>query len=481
MITILGLGPGDPRLLTREAWETLSAASEIYARTARHPTLAGLPASLTVHSFDSIYDSTEKFEEVYQQIVERIVELGQQPDGVLYTVPGHPAVGEATVEQIRKRAAELNLPVRLIAGLSFVEPCLAALKVDALPGLFIADALDLAGRNHPPFGPDAPALIAQLYSPSLASDVKLTLMNQYTDDHSVALVHAVGTPAEKVEWLPLYAIDRSTQIDHLTSLYLTPLGRAGGFESFQNTVARLRAPDGCPWDREQTHQTLRENLLEETYETLAAIDAGDTAMLREELGDLLLQVVLHTQIAIDEGEFHMAEVIGEINDKLIRRHPHVFGEKKVNGVAEVLTNWEKLKEQERTGNPDKKKSGIFSSVPAALPALAQAHTYQSRAARVGFDWPEISGVIAKVHEEIAEVNSAEGGEALAAELGDLLFATVNWARWLKVEPESALREANVRFAKRFAHIEASAKAQGRELSALTLAEMDQLWEEAKKL
>ncbi len=480
MITILGLGPGNPNQITREAWDVLSSATEVYVRTARHPTLAGLPSTLTVHSFDDIYESTEKFEDVYRQIADRVIELGRRPEGVLYAVPGHPVVGEATVEQIRKRAAELNLPVRIISGLSFVEPSLTALSMDALPGLFVADALDLATRAHPPFSPDSPTLVAQLYSADLASDVKLTLMNQYADDHRVALVHAVGAADEKVEWLPLYAIDRSEHIAHLTSLYIPPAARAGSFETFQNTIARLRAPDGCPWDREQTHQTLRPNLLEEAYETLAAIDLGDPEMLREELGDLLLQVVLQTQIAIDDGEFQMTDVIADINDKLIRRHPHVFGDTKVNGVGDVLTNWEKLKERERAGDSDKKKNGILSSVPAALPALAQAHTYQSRVARVGFDWPGISGVIAKVREEIEEVETAKDEPEKAAEVGDLLFAVVNWARWLKVDPESALREANEKFAKRFAHVEAGAKAQGKELSAMTLEEMDALWEEAKR-
>ncbi|MBI5291183.1 MAG: nucleoside triphosphate pyrophosphohydrolase [Chloroflexi bacterium] len=482
MITILGLGPGRPELLTREAWEALLNApdGEVYVRTRRHPTVEGLPPAITVHSFDDIYDSTEKFEDVYRQIVARVLELGARPGGVLYAVPGHPAVGESAVEQIRLRAAELGLPVRMVGGLSFVEPCLLALKVDALPGLFVADALDLAARAHPSFGPDTPALVAQLYSADLASDVKLTLMNQYPDDHRVALVHAVGAADERVEWLPLYEIDRSPHIAHLTSLFVPAVERAGSFETFQNTIARLRAPDGCPWDKEQTHQSLRANLLEEAYETLAALDADDPDMLREEMGDLLLQVVLQTQIAIDDGEFRMADVIADINAKLIRRHPHVFGEVKVNGVDDVFKNWEKLKEAERAGDPEKKRNGLLSGVPAALPALAQADTYQSRAARVGFDWPDVSGVVDKLAEEIAELQAAEGEAGQTAELGDLLFTVVNWARWLKVNPESALREANARFAKRLGHIEAAAKAQGRALSDLSLAEMDKLWEEAKE-
>jgi tetrapyrrole methylase family protein / MazG family protein len=401
MITILGLGPGGPGLLTREAWDVLSAANEIYLRTARHPTRDGLPASLTVHAFDDIYEAAETFEEVYRRIVDRVIELGRRPEGVVYAVPGHPRVGEATVEQIVRRAGEMGLPVRVVAGLSFVEPVLAALDVDALPGLAVVDALDLAGRAHPSFGPDSPALVAQIYSLGLASDVKLTLMNQYPDDHRVALVHAAGTPEVKVEWTPLFEVDRSPGIAHLTALYVPAVARPGGFETIQNTIAHLRGPQGCPWDQEQTHQTLRTNLMEEAYEALAALDSGDPDLLREELGDLLLQVVLQTQIAIDEGEFQMKDVIAGINDKLIRRHPHVFGEVKVSGSAEVVVNWEKLKAQERAESPGKAGNGILSSVPAALPALLQAHTYQSRVARVGFDWPDVGGVTAKVREEIA--------------------------------------------------------------------------------
>src|SRR5512136_601852 len=278
-ITIVGLGPGDPKLLTREAWEVLMAAPEVYLRTARHPTVEGLPASVTRHSFDEVYETTEEFGRVYETIAARVLELGQRPEGVVYAVPGHPYVAEATVGLIGARAAELGLPVRVVAGLSFVEPALAALGVDALPQLQLADALDLAAHHHPALSPDAPALVAQLYSASLASDVKLTLMNQYPDDHPVVLVHAASTPEAALEPVPLFEIDRSAQIAHLTALYVPPLPEPSAFESFQETIAHLRAPEGCPWDREQTHQTLRANLLEEAYEVLAALDADDAESL----------------------------------------------------------------------------------------------------------------------------------------------------------------------------------------------------------
>ncbi|MGH2523543.1 MAG: nucleoside triphosphate pyrophosphohydrolase, partial [Anaerolineales bacterium] len=379
---------------------------------------------------------------------------------------------------IRARAGERGLSVRLIAGLSFVEPVLQALGVDVLPNLQLADALDLAARHHPPFHPDAPTLVAQLYSASIAGDVKLTLMNQYPDDHAVALVHAVGTPQEQIERLPLFELDRSPHIAHLTTLFVPPLPQASAFETFQETIAHLRAPDGCPWDREQTHQTLRRNLLEEAYEVLAALDADDPDAMREEFGDLLLQIVLHAQIALEDGEFSMAEVIAGIQAKIIRRHPHVFGDLKVSGVSEVLENWEKLKAAERghVARPDQLALG---TAPPGLPALTQAETYQRRAARVGFDWPDVSGVKAKVHEELAEVESARDAAEREDEVGDLLFAVVNLARWLDVDPEAALRRANTKFSERFAKVEAAARALGKEMAAMSLDELDQLWEAAK--
>jgi tetrapyrrole methylase family protein/MazG family protein len=477
-ITIVGLGPGNPAHLTREAWDVLSSAAEIYVRTARHPTVAGLPAGLIVNSFDDVYETVPDFGQVYSAIAERVLGLGRRPDGVVYAVPGHPAVGEATVGLIRAQAAAAGLPVRLVPGLSFIEPVLAALKIDALPSLQLADALDLAARHHPSFHPDAPALVAQLYSPVIAGDVKLTLMNQYPDDHRVALVHAVGTADEQIEWLPLFEIDRGAHIAHLTALYVPALPQASAFESLQDIVAHLRAPEGCPWDREQTHQSLRTNLLEETYEVLEAIEADDAKAMREELGDLLLQVVLQSQIALEAGEFTLAEVIAELRAKLIRRHPHVFGDVKVNSVGQVLENWEKLKAIEREGaaQPDK---GTLGTLPPGLPALIQAATYQRRAGRVGFDWPDVTGVKAKVHEEIAEVEASAAPAEREDEMGDLLFATVNWARWLEVEPETALRRANAKFARRFARMEQAGRERGRQMSEMSLHELDELWEASK--
>jgi tetrapyrrole methylase family protein/MazG family protein len=478
-ITLLGLGPGDPAKLTREAWDVLSAADEIWLRTRQHPTVAALPPALEIFSFDELYEKGESFESVYAAIVEKVLELGQREQGVIYAVPGDPFVAEATGPAIAQRAQSLDLPLKIVSGLSFLEPAFSALGLDPYPRLALLDALELSQAHVPAFPPDMPVLIAQIYSQMVAAEVKMMLDAVYPDEHPVRLVHAAGTKGEIVEDIPLYEIDRSPHIGLLTALYVPPLGEGTSFEAFQEIVAHLRAPDGCPWDREQTHASLRPHLLEEAYETLAALDAEDPAKMAEEFGDLLLQIVLNAQIANEEGEFGMEDVLKGIYDKIIRRHPHVFGDLKVEGVGGVLQNWEKLKASERETNGEAGK-GLLDGVPLALPALTQAQEYQDRAARVGFDWPQIEGVLDKIAEEIQEVKATTNGEELTDELGDLIFALVNLARWKKVDAESALRATNLRFKRRFAHVEQGAKNQGRKLSEMSIDEMEALWQEAKR-
>ncbi len=481
-ITILGLGPGDPELLTRQAWVWINQTPEIYLRTDQHPTVKGFPEGLKVVSFDDLYEKGQSFEEVYAAIVEKVLELGRRPQGVTYAVPGSPFVAEATAPEIMRRAREAGIPVRVLEGMSFLEPTFSAIGLDPFPQTALVDALDLANAHVPSFPPTTPALICQIYSREVAAQVKLTLMEVYPDEHPVKLIHAAGTGEQVVEELPLYEIDRSGLTGLLTSLYLPPLSPDSSFEAFQEVIAALRAPDGCPWDREQTHQSLRKHLLEETYETLTALDSLDYPSMVEEFGDLLLQIVLHAQIANEEGTFRMSDVIQGIHRKIVRRHPHVFGDVQVAGVGGVLVNWERLKAAERAekGQNGEAVKGLLDGVPTALPALTQAEEIQDRAARVGFDWKEIDGVLEKVKEEIDEIGSAPDAEALAGEIGDLFFAVVNVARWKKVDAESALRQTNERFRQRFAYIEKAARDQGRTLDQMSFEEMDSLWEAAKR-
>ena len=478
-IIIVGLGPGNPDQITLEAWRTLEAASEVYLRTARHPTVASLPQGPAYPSFDEVYESGVTFAEVYERIAQRVIELGQRPEGVVYAVPGHPLAGETTVMRILALAQEAKLPVRIIAGISFIEPVTIALGIDPFDGLQICDAMLLAQRHHPALDPDVAALIVQVYDRQVAADCKLALMNLYPDDHPVRLVRSAGTPEQTLRDIPLYELDRQRDLDHLTSAYLPPLAHKGSLSSFQDLVARLRAPGGCPWDRKQTHASLRSSLLEETYEVLDALDADDAESLQEELGDLLLQIVLHAQIAAESGEFKMIDATTHILDKLVRRHPHVFGNTQVNGSDEVLRNWEQIKREER-GQRGEEAVSMLAGVSRALPALSRAMELQKRAARVGFDWPAVEPVAAKVDEELAEFRQAEDAENRAAELGDLFFSLVNLARWLGIDPESALRETNQRFERRFGTMERRAHEAGTVLEKMNLDEMDALWEQAKR-
>jgi len=478
-ITLLGLGPGNPDYLTREAWDLLNSTSEIFLRTRQHPVVTSLPTQLQISSFDELYERAGSFTEVYSQIVEQVLELGKRPAGIVYAVPGHPFVAEATGPEIARRARLEGIPVRVIEGLSFVEPTLSLLGLDPFPQLALVDALELAAMHGPPFPPSMPAIVAQIHSQAVASEVKLTLMSIFPDEHPVKLVHAAGMPQAQVQALSLYEIDRGPEIGLLTSLYVPSLGAETSFEAFQEIITHLRAPDGCPWDREQTHLTLRTHLLEETYEVIAALDTEDPKSMREEFGDLLLQIVLHAQIASEAGEFNMTQILQGIHTKIVSRHPHVFGDLKLVNVNGVLQNWEKLKAAERAanGNPE---SGLLDGVPLALPALTQAEQYQQRAARVGFDWRDIRGVLDKLDEELEEVRSAPDEGARAREIGDLLFSVVNLARWYELDAESALRESNARFRARFSRIEEEARSQGRPLSDLGLDEMEAIWQSAKK-
>jgi tetrapyrrole methylase family protein / MazG family protein len=478
-IILLGLGPGNPQLLTRQAWEILESIPEIYLRTGQHPVVSGFPSSLKIHSFDHLYESGLSFDDVYESIIEQVTTLGRRPQGVVYAVPGHPFIAEATAPEIARRAGAENIHVQVVEGLSFLEPVLSALGVDPLPHTTIIDAFEFIKAHVPFFPTDAPAIVAQIHSKALASNVKLTLMESYPDDHPIHLVHRAGTSDVLVEQLPLYEIDRSKHIGLLTTLYLPPLVKGTSFESFQEVIAHLRAPDGCPWDREQTHQTLRPHLLEETYEVLSALDANDPRSLCEELGDLLLQIVLHTQVAMDEGTFCMPDVIYGIYSKIVNRHPHVFGDVDLADAESVLRNWEHLKAVERK-NSGRGEASLLDGIAPALPALSQAQTYQKRAARVGFDWKDIGGVLDKIVEEVEEVRTAENAQARASELGDLFFALVNLSRWFNVDAESALRESNIRFRERFGYVENAAREQNRSLADLSLDEMESLWQTSKK-
>jgi tetrapyrrole methylase family protein/MazG family protein len=484
-MVVVGLGPGSPEQVTREAWAVLQAARVLYLRTGDHPLVQHLPPRLRVCPLVEEGAHGLSLAQVQEQVVDRL--LAAPEDEVVYGVPGHPLVAEATTRLLLERLGRER--VRIIAGLSFLEPVCTALGLDPLEqGLQLRDALDLAAPDSAfdpaaPLDPTRPLLVAQLCGRPATSGARQALLQHYPDQHPVTLVQAPGVPGVERVWPGLLVdLDRSDLPALPGVLYVPPLPRLQAQReaaTLEWVCARLRGPGGCPWDQEQDHASLRNNLLEEAYETLEALDAGDLGRLCEELGDLLMQVYLHAQLAREEGAFVMADVVAGITAKLIRRHPHVFGPLQVSGSGEVLRNWETIKAAERV-EEGKDDDSLLAGVPRTLPALAYAQAAGGRAARVGFDWARVEDVWAKVEEEMAELRQATTAEERSEEVGDILFALVNLARWLDVEAEDALRATNMKFRQRFACIEEEARRRGILLQQMEMAEMDALWEAAKQ-
>ena len=480
MITLVGLGPADTGSLSVAARDALRAATRLFVRTCRHPAVEGLRREgVAFEPLDELYETARDFDAVYDAIATRVIEAANDGD-VAFAVPGHPLVGEESVRRILARARDHGVSVRIVGSESFVEAALAALRAPVGEGLLVLDALAL---DHAEPRVDLPTLVYQVYDAQVASDVKLALMRAYPDDWPVRVVRQAGVAGrEEVLETPLHRLDR-VDADHLTAVYVPPLPESRRKPTFADLVAvmaRLRAEGGCPWDREQDHRSLRRYLIEECYEAVDAIDADDMDSLAEELGDVLLQVVFHAQIEHENGCFDIDDVVSHIVRKLVRRHPHVFGEVTVENSAEVLDNWEQIKRQEKG---EGWRESALDGVPSSLPALIRALEISKRAAKVGFEWERFEDVLAKMEEEIGELREAiEAGREDAAfdEIGDLLFTIVNVARWRKLDPEDALRQMLVRFCTRFRRIEQAARAQSRPLTDLTLAEMDALWEAAKR-
>ena len=479
MITIVGLGPADASGLSVAARDTLRAANSLLLRTRRHPTVSWLDENdISYEALDSEYELAPDFDSLYTTLAERVLDAAWGED-VAYAVPGHPLVGEESVERILALAKERNIPVRIVDSASFIEPALTALGVPLGSGLLILDALSFEPGH---LRPDMPTLVFQVYDRDTASNLKLSLMSRYPDGFHVQVVTSAGIANEQtVQSMPLHRLDRAN-VNHLTSVYVPVLPeemRKKGFDDLVWVMSRLRGEGGCPWDREQDHITLKRYMIEECYEAIDAIDSGDMDALEEELGDVLLQVVFHSQLAAETGLFTIDDVCARIVDKLVRRHPHVFGELSVENAEEVLRNWEQIKRAEKG---EGWRKSVLDGVPTGLPALMRAMEISKRAVKVGFEWEKLEDVLAKLDEELAELRHAiteRKPEEVADEIGDLLFTIVNVARWQKIDPEDALRLMLRRFTARFHYIEDAATAQGKKLTEMSLAEMDALWDEAK--
>ena len=420
-VVVVGLGPAGPELLTEAAKEAIDRIPARYVRTTRHPAAAAVRGA---RSFDDVYERAASIDEVYADIVDALAEAAANAGEVLYAVPGSPLVAERTVELLW---ADDRVHVEVVPGLSFLDLAWARLAVDPVAsGVRIIDgrrfAVEAAGER-------GPLLVAQCDAKQVLSDIKLAAGDGHPDE--VSVLQHLGMPDESVRTVAWEDLDRDVDADHLTSLYL-PVGAppiAAEVARFAELVRTLR--QRCPWDREQTHRTLTRHLLEETYEVLEAIEAldgpGGVEHLEEELGDLLFQVVFHATLAAEEGSFTLADVATGIHDKLVRRHPHVFGTVEAETAGQVMRNWEQIKREE------KGRASIMDGIPGDLPSLLYAHKVQRKAASAGVEVEPVGDV----------------KEATDTEIGTLLFGVVALARRAGVDPEAALRATTARFRDEF--------------------------------
>ena len=478
-ITIVGLGPGPFGCLSLETWDVLRQAQVLLLRTSVHPTVVELQQrGLVWQSFDALYEQGEDFDVIYRDIAVAVVSRAERGEAVVYAVPGSPMVAEKTVGLIRSGASERQIPLRVLPGMSFLELLYNRLGVDPQSGLTLVDAQE-AGALPPDLATGL--VITQVFSPYVASELKLSLMERFDDEQAVVVARHLGLPDESVTRLPLYELDRQGGYDHLTSVYVPPgpmRQQPFDLSPVVEVMAQLRSPGGCPWDIEQSHASLRRYIVEEVYEVLEAIDEQDPRHLCEELGDLLLQIVFHARMAEEGGLFSMQDVTDAVTEKLIRRHPHVFGEISVRDAAEVIVNWDAIKRREKADKPN----SVLDGISVGLPALMRANKLQQKAAKVGFDWPDIAPVWDKLAEETAELREAVAAgdpRAVEEELGDLAFALVNLGRFLGVELEVALNRTNNKFLRRFQHMETAMQLQGLHWKQMDLTALDALWEAAK--
>ncbi len=472
-VTVVGLGPAGPEYVTAHTLAEIRRVPHRFLRTSRHPS-ASLVAN--VITFDEIYEAADTFANVYAEITDRLVAAAIEHGEVLYAVPGSPLVLERTVRSLR---ADQRVECVVHPAMSFLDIIYARLGIDPVEaGVTLVDGHEFATGAA---GLAGPLLVAHTHANWVLSDIKLAVENA-TGNEPVVILQRLGSPDELITHTTWAELDRTVEADHLTSIYIPHLAAPVGAElvRFHQLARTLR--EQCPWDQEQSHQSLVRYLLEETYEVvdaLQALDPDDPSTdddLIEELGDLLYQIEFHATIAEQEGRFTMADVARGVHDKLVRRHPHVFGDVVAENTATVLSNWDAIKQEE------KQRTSIFEGVPHSLPALSYADAVQHKAAKVGFDWPDVDGAWPKVAEESAEVQAAvaDGDEAAVHdELGDLLFAVVNVARHLGIEPESALRAATLKFRGRFERVETLARERDIKLKTAGLAALDALWIEVK--
>ncbi|MBU3101007.1 MULTISPECIES: bifunctional methyltransferase/pyrophosphohydrolase YabN [Clostridium] len=481
MIKVVGLGPGAIDSLTIGTLEILKNSKNIYLRTEKHPTVDYLKTlCIEFETYDNRYEENNNFDDVYRSIAEDLACKHKLYGDIIYGVPGHPLVAETSVKLLIELCAKNKIDIEIFPAVSFIDAVIQSLKLDPIEGLKIIDAFDIENQV---LDKRVGLLITQVYSLSIASDVKLALLEYYEADMEIYFVRAAGIKdLESTRKIYLYELDRQKDIDYLTSIYIPKkIDATKDFYDLIKVVDTLRDENGCAWDREQTHESLKKCLIEECYEVLEAIDEKDEDNLIEELGDVLLQVIFHAKIGKEEGYFNINDVIRGITNKMINRHPHIFKSLESKTTKQVLESWEIIKSKEKQFNS---YTDALKHVPKNLPGLMKAVKVQQKASKVGFDFECLEDAMEKVIEELGEVRDVYKGENRAKileEVGDLVFSTVNIARLLDIDPEFAVNYTIDKFINRFGYIEENARNKGLDINQMSLADMDKLWNKSKRL
>ena len=491
-IIVVGLGPGTMDNLSLGVWNILRKNERIFMRTYKHPVIQELAnCNIKFKTFDYLYEEKESFSQVYEAIVQSLINELQDnatQEQIVYGVPGNPLVGEESVRRLLQVGEGKDIKITIKPGMSFLDAVYGLLQIDPAEGFMILDALSVNKEN---LKISTHQLFLQVHSRLVASDLKLLLLEVYNPSHPIVILRAVGINGEEdIVRVPLYKMDHYERYDHLTSIYIEPSyseehSRMSSYplDPLVEILKELLSPQGCPWDREQNHDSLKTCLIEETYEVIEAIDSKDMNKLMEELGDLLLQVVFHATLAQNRGDFTNNDVINNIVEKMVRRHPHVFGDGIAKDTDDVIRNWEDIKAVERgeIDNGHTAMNKVMKKLNRSLPALLLAEEVQKNAHKVGFDWENVQGAWDKVFEEINELkNVNEDKIEKENELGDLLFSIVNLARFLNVSPELSLLRSTNKFISRFNYIERKVLESNNKWEDLGLVQLETFWEEAKK-
>ncbi len=458
-----------PLALTEQGRQVIERADKLFLQTERHPSAVVVRRTgKPYETMDDLYDAAEDFDRLNESIAERI----SNAEGCVYVATG--SILKSQLPSIRRAVEAKGGTVRV---LPYADACACAFP-ELTRGRIAA-----AGDLPESFDPDAPWTVEEIDSGIIAGEVKRRLSEYFPSEWGILFASMEQDGAYRTRSIPLFELDRQKAYGATSVVYVPPVPferrERYGFADVMRVVRRLRAPGGCPWDREQTHASLKNALLEECYELLDAIDEGDDAHICEELGDVLLQYALHAVIAEERSAFTERDAATGLVEKLIYRHPHVFGSVQVDGTDEVLRNWDALKKKQRN---EQTQTEALRSVPKCFPALIRSRKVQKKAAEVGFDWESAADAFEKIGEETQELKEAmeRGGDEVGDETGDLLFAVVNVARLMHLDPEFLLAAATDKFIDRFEAMESLALEQGSPLFSLNFEKQNELWEQVKK-